>query len=114
VQLLAHQRLAPGEADLLHTQADENAREARHFLEAEDRAVRQELVAGVEHLARHAVDAAEVAAVGDRDAQVAHRPAARVGERPAAKRGGADALRLQGNNLLRHECIAGKGYQTGV
>ena len=36
-------------------------------------------VAAPEHLLRHAVDAAEVAAVGDRDAQVADRPAEGVG-----------------------------------
>src|SRR6058998_2066547 len=48
------------------------------ILEAEDGAVRQERVTGVEHLARHAVHAAEVAAVGHRDAQVVHRAPERV------------------------------------
>ena len=43
VQVAAHQRLAAGEADLLHAQADEDAREPRDLLEAEDRLVRQEL-----------------------------------------------------------------------
>src|SRR5438876_335919 len=73
-----HQRLASREADLLHAQADEDARQPRDLLEAEDGAVRQERVTGVEHLARHAVHAAEVAAVGDRDAQVVHRAPERV------------------------------------
>ena len=45
--------------------------------------VRQERIVAAEHVLRHAVDAAEVAAVGDRDAQVVQRPAARVGDRPA-------------------------------
>src|SRR5205809_211059 len=74
----AHQRLAPGQADLLHAETDEDARQPRDLLEAEDGAVRQERVIGVEHLARHAVHAAEVAAVGDRDAQVVHRAPERV------------------------------------
>ena len=43
--------------------------------------VRQERIVAAEDLLRHAVDAAEVAAVGDRDAQVAQRPAARVDRR---------------------------------
>ena len=41
-------------------------------------APRQEAVVVAEDLLRHAVDAAEVAAVGDRDAEIAHRPAERV------------------------------------
>ena len=48
------------------------------LLEAEHFAPRQELVVGAEDLLRHAVRAAEVAAVGDRDPQVAQRPRERV------------------------------------
>ena len=40
----------------------------------------------VEHLARHAVAAAEVAAIGDRDPQVAQRPPSRVGEMAGRRR----------------------------
>ena len=61
---------------------DEELRDARDLLEGQQLRVRQERVVGVEDVLRHAVDAAEVAAVGDRDAQVVQRPAARVGERP--------------------------------
>jgi hypothetical protein len=104
VELPAHERLAPGQADFAHAEAHEDAREPRDLLEAEDRAVRKEFVAGVEHLARHAVDAAEIAAVGDRDAQVAHRPGARVGERAARESRGRHALRLEGKDLLLHRC----------
>ena len=86
IQVAPHQRLAAGEADLLHAEADEHAREPRDLLEAEDRLVRQEAVARVEHVARHAVRATEVAAVGDRNAQVAHLAAARVGDFFRAKR----------------------------
>ena len=53
-----------------------NARARRvDLLEVEQLRARQELVVAPEDLLRHAVDAAEVAAVGDRDAQVAQRAA---------------------------------------
>jgi len=76
--VLAQQRLAPGEADLLDAVALEDAREPRDFLERQQLVPRQEFVVGPEHLARHAVHAAEVAAIGDRDAQVVESPPARV------------------------------------
>ncbi len=43
--------------------------------------MRQETVVGVEDVPGHAIDAAEVAAVGDRDPQVVHAPAAGVRDR---------------------------------
>src|SRR5258706_261648 len=81
LQVTTHQRLAAGEPDLLHAELDEDAREARDFLEAQDRAVRKKLMVRIEHFARHAIDAAEVAAIGHRDAQIAHRTRARVDPR---------------------------------
>ena len=48
------------------------------LLEVQDLVARQELEVPPEDLLRHAVGAAEVAAVGHRDAQVAHRAPARV------------------------------------
>ncbi len=63
---------------------DEDARDARDLLERQQLGVRQERVVAAEDVLRHAVDAAEVAAVGDRDPQVVQRPAARVGDRPGA------------------------------
>ena len=48
---------------------------------------RQELVVAAEDLLGHAVGAAEVAAVGHGDAQVAHRPAERVGDARASVEG---------------------------
>ena len=54
--------------------AGERARQALDLLEREQLLTAQELELLAEDLLRHAVDAAEVAAVGDRDAQVAHRP----------------------------------------
>ena len=50
---------------------DEDARDAGDFLERQELGARQELVVGAVDLLRHAVDAAEVAAVGDRDAEIA-------------------------------------------
>ena len=47
---------------------------ALDLLEREDLVARQERVVAAEHFLRHAVRAAEVAAVGDRDAQVVERP----------------------------------------
>ena len=86
LEVLAQQRLAAGQPDLLDAEADEHARDARDLLERQQLVVRQERVVAAEHLLRHAVDAAEVAAVGDRDAQVVQAPAARVRERPARRR----------------------------
>ena len=82
VQVLAQQRLAAGQADLLDAVGDERARQPRDLLEAQQFGVRQEAVVPVEDLLRHAVGAAEVAAIRDRDAQVAQRP------RPADRRHG--------------------------
>ena len=59
---------------------DEDAREARDLLERQEVRMRQELVVAIEHLLGHAVDAAEIAAVGDRDPQVAQHASARVGD----------------------------------
>ena len=73
------ERLAAGEADLLDALGDEDAGEAGDLLEGQDLAAGQELVVAAEDLLRHAVGAAEVAAVGDGDAQVVQRPPQRVG-----------------------------------
>ena len=73
--------------------------------------VRQVRVVLVEHFLGHAVAAAEVAAVGDADAQVAQRPAQRVGQQagggrwrcagtPRGQRG--DALVDQGDHAFGH------------
>jgi hypothetical protein len=64
----ADQRLAPGDAQLLHAKADEGTAEPVKFFKAEEVGLGQE-----GHVFRHAVGAAEIAAVGDRDAQIADR-----------------------------------------
>src|SRR5690606_19572906 len=76
-QLGAHGGLTAGEADAVEAVAlDEQPRDPLDLLEGE------ELVAGepFHALGRHAVRAAEVAPVGDRDAQVAVDPSEAVGE----------------------------------
>src|SRR5262249_46465260 len=67
-------RLAAGQADLVDAERDCDPGKTLDLVEREDRVPRQPLHA----LLRHAVDAAEVAPVGDRDAQVADRAAVAV------------------------------------
>ena len=79
-QVAAQQRLAAGDADPVDADVDEGVGERRDLLEREQRLARQPDVVRL----RHAVLAAQVAAVGDRDAQAAQRPAeaiARSGHR---------------------------------
>ena len=75
LEIAAQERLAARDPDLLDAVRDERAREPLDLLEAEELLAVHEAVAATEHLLRHAVDAAEVAAVGDRDPEVADRPA---------------------------------------
>src|SRR5215208_5310938 len=60
-----HERLAAGEAQLAHPALDEDAADAVELLERQEVALRQE-----GHVLGHAVEAAEIAAVGHRDAQI--------------------------------------------
>ena len=65
-QVAAHQRLAAGNAELRDAQRRGHAHETLDLFEAEDL-----LAFGVLHaLFRHAVEAADIAAVGNADAQV--------------------------------------------
>ena len=84
--------------------------EADDLLEAQQRLARQKAVVGVEHRLGHAIHAAEVAAVGDRDAQILHRAAAAV-HQPAGggRQRGGDRRQLaqltlvgEGNDFLVH------------
>ena len=63
---LPHQRLPARQADLLDAEVDEGAAKPVEFLERQDLRLRQE-----GHVFRHAIDAAQVAAVGDRDPEIA-------------------------------------------
>ena len=69
--------------------------DAGDLLEREQLLAVEERVVAAEDLLRHAVDAAEVAAVGDRDAQRLERPAERVAQRLHAQRTGRGATRPQ-------------------
>ncbi len=72
------ERLAAGDPDLPDSGLDEDARQPRDLLEREQLAPVEEAVVAPVDLLRHAVDAAEVAAVGDRDPQVSQRATERV------------------------------------
>ena len=74
------ERLAAGHAELLDAAADEDPRHPRDLLERQQLGAVEELVAVPEHLARHAVGAAEVAAIGDRDPQIPERPCESVAD----------------------------------
>ena len=73
LEIAAQQRLASGDPQLADAELDEDPSDAFDLLEGEELAPREEAVVVPEDLLGHAVDAAEVAAVGDRDAQVAYR-----------------------------------------
>jgi hypothetical protein len=66
----AHQRLAPGQTQLAHPEPDEGAAQPVELFEGEHLGFGQE-----SHVFRHAIDAAEVASVGHRDAQIGDVPA---------------------------------------
>ncbi len=68
-EVAAQQRLAAGEPDLVHAEADEHVHELFDLLELQDVLARQPHVV----LLGHAVAAAQVAPVGDRQPQVAQR-----------------------------------------
>jgi primosomal protein N' len=80
VEIAAQERFPARDSQLVHAEAGEDPRDALDLLERQELAARQEAVVVAEDLLRHAVDAAKVAAVRDRDAQVAERPSPRVGE----------------------------------
>ena len=80
LDVAANQGLAACDAHRADAEAGEDADDARELLEREQLAALEERVVAAEDLLRHAVDAAEVAAVGDRDPQVAQRPPESVPE----------------------------------
>ena len=70
LQLAAHERFAAGQADLLNpVVGDEDPRQALDLLERQKLGALDELVVAPEDVAGHAIDAAKVAAIGDRDPQ---------------------------------------------
>ena len=75
-QIGAHGRLATGQPDAIDPEIETDACEPRDLFVGEEIILRQPRHA----FGRHAVDAAQIAAIGHRDAQVAHRAALRVDE----------------------------------
>src|SRR5258708_38559135 len=70
-----------GSTGLAHPEAREHPPESRQLLEGEQILAGQEREVTAEYLAGHAVGAAELAAVSDRDPQVPQRPPERVSRR---------------------------------
>ena len=64
--ILPYQRFAAGDANLVDAELDEGTADAFHFFQRQQLRARHEL-----HLFRHAVNAAQIAAVGDRQTDVA-------------------------------------------
>ena len=95
-QVAAQQRLAAGQAHLVHAEVEEHVGQRGDLAEVQDVLAREPDVL----LLRHAVAAAEVAAIGDRDAQVAQHAAARVedGGHQAAPAGTASAARARSHS----------------
>ncbi len=75
LEVATEQRLAAGDPKLARPECDERPGDARDLLERQQLAPVEEAVVAPVDLFRHAVGAAEIAAVGDRDAQVAQRTA---------------------------------------
>ena len=71
-----HQRLATGEPQLSDPACNEGAAQPVEFFERQQVALRQE-----RHVLRHAIDAAKIATIGHRDAQIGDRASERVDER---------------------------------
>jgi hypothetical protein len=70
----AQQWLAARQAHLVDAELDEDLDQQGDLSDGQDLVLWQEDVVGAEQLARHAVRAAEVAAVGHGDAQIAQMP----------------------------------------
>ena len=81
VEVATEQRLTAREPDLADAEVGEDPYQPPELFVGQQLAARQERVAGAKDLARHAVAAAEVAAVGDRYPQVAQWSGAAVADR---------------------------------
>ena len=77
----AQQRFAAGKADFRYALIDEDSCNARYFFERQQLRMRQERVVAAKHILRHAIHAAEVAAIGHRNSEIVKPAAAGVGNR---------------------------------
>ena len=85
-----HQRFAPRKPDLAYPARDEALGDHRDFLQAQQRLARQET-----HLLRHAIAAAQIAAVRHRDPQIADRAAVSIDQGGACHRGTAKPYAME-------------------
>src|SRR6202035_1445539 len=98
LEVAPQQRLSPGEADPRHALCGHHADDPGDLLEAEQLLACEKWKVAAEDLARHAVGAAKIAAIGDRDAQipqgssqaVEHRPQATLDRPPRTPRAAGD------------------------
>src|ERR1051326_917310 len=104
LEVAAEQRLAAGEADLLDAGLHEKRGHAGDLLEREQVVAARVNEVRAENLLRHAVDAAEVAAVRDRDAEIAQRAAEAVDGH-----GRGEKLRRREQKLQHHSRPARPG-----
>src|SRR4051812_37637787 len=81
LDVAANERLAARDADGADTELREDADDALDLLEGQQLLPLEERVVAPEDLFGHAIDAPEVAAVGDRHAQRLQRPAERIEQR---------------------------------
>ena len=100
-QVAPDERLAAGDPELRRAEPDEDAGQPLDLLERQDELARQEREVAPEDLLGHAVDAPEVAAVGDRDPQVVDRPA-----EPVARAGSVEVDEREGGALHRPMVLA--------
>ena len=77
-QIASQQRLAAGQANFLDAEVCEELRKPGDLLERQQVLTAEEFEIAAENLPWHAVRAAKVAAVGDRDPQIAKRAAETV------------------------------------
>src|SRR5687768_3151664 len=80
MQVATHQRFSTGQPYLAGAVPSKDQRETRDLLKTQDLTALQELIIRPEDLLWHAIHTAEIAAVGDRDAQVAQWAVKSVGE----------------------------------
>ena len=98
-----HQRFAAGEPKLAHAPRDESRAQPVEFLERQQIGLRQET-----HVLRHAIDAAEIAPVGDRDPQIGDGAAERIDQRQPIIRAAIKVGRLHAvHKVVRGHSLAG-------
>src|SRR5207237_1358331 len=89
-----HQRPAAGQPELTHPHSDEETAQPVKLLQSDEIGLRQE-----RHILPHAVDAAEITTVRDRDAEISDRARERIDQRPLRR---CSAIEFDGLRAGRH------------